>query len=69
MIRIDRKLFKQWTEGKFEGRLMYRCIRADLQLRKGKTIALTIEGATFSHMRMEGDQFIEYFNVSEEDLV
>lgn len=61
MFRIDRKLFKQWTEGKIKG-LAYKCVRAELRLRRGETIVLTEDGIEFSRMRMREDDMFEEFH-------
>jgi hypothetical protein len=49
MFKIDRKIFKNWTEGKGGG---YRCTRAELRLRRGETIILTVDGLDFTRMKI-----------------
>ena len=61
MYRIDRKLFKRWAEGKLRG-LAYKCVRADLRLRRGETIVLTEDGLEFSRMKLNDDGVPEEFH-------
>ena len=61
MYRIDRKLFKKWTEGKIKG-LALKCVRAQNTLLRGKTIVLTEDGLEFSRMKLNDDGVPEEFH-------
>ena len=61
MFRVDRNLFRRWVEGKIKG-LAYKCVRAELRLRRGETIVLTEDGVEFSRMRMRKDGMFEEFH-------